>query len=316
MERETDNLSPEGTDDAIPEQADTAPDWDYYDPDDDQDTVEDQDEATDDGTESADEPEEEAEPDAETAEEEPEDDPDEADAEPEIFELADGTKADRDEVIRGYMRQQDYTRKTQEVATKRKEVEANVQRIEGITETFIDHLTTLIPNEPSAQLAYQNPQEYTRQKAAYDAAINQVQKLIEMGGQAKEAKESVSDANRQEVLQAENAKLMEKFPDLAKPEKREHFFKSASEAANELGFSMEELGQVSDHRLFALAHWAKEGMKAAKSRDKAKAKVAKAPPVAQRKPGQGKRSPNRNAEAMRKLNRSGSIRDALAIDFD
>jgi hypothetical protein len=304
-----------GIEAVAPEQNDTVPDYVYHDPDEETGTEEAEDmDTTDDGAESA----EAEEPKEEPAEDEAEaeGDEDETGDKPEVFVLPDGTEADRDEVVRGYLRQQDYTRKTQEVAEKRKKAEAEVQRIEGITEAFIDHLTRLIPSEPDAALAYRDPQAYTRQKAAYDAAIQQVQQLVEMGGQAKEVASSLTESQRTELAQSENARLMEKFPEISKPEARKQFFQSAAEAATEVGFSMEELGDVMDHRLFALAHWANEGMKAAKSRDKAKAKAAKAPPVTPRKPGQGKQKPNRNAEAMRKLQRSGSIRDALAVDFD
>ena len=78
---------------------------------------------------------------------------------------------------------------------------------------------------------------------------------------------------------------------------------------------MDELSGVTDHRMFALAHWANEGMKAAKAREAAKAKVANVPPSAPRKPGQPAQA-SRNTDAMRKLARSGSIRDAVKVDWE
>ena len=113
-----------------------------------------------------------------------------------------------------------------------------------------------------------------------------------------------------------NDKLTNLFPKTATREGRQKFFEDVQSVAGELGYSTDELRGVTDHRLFALAHWAKVGMDAAKAREKAQAKVEKAPPATPRKPGQGAATANRNAEAMRKLGRTGSIKDALAIDWD
>lgn len=303
-----------GTEDVQADQTETAPEWDFFDPDEDTEDTPDTEATDDDGTETDDDPEAtEAETEDEAAEGEEEGE--ESEPEPEYFDLPDGTKVERDEVVKGYLRQSDYTRKSTEVAEMRKALEAENQRIQGITETFVDYLSQMVPQEPDPSLALSDANAYTRQKAQHEAAVAEVKKLIELGEQAEESGNNISEADRQKTLAEENRKLAERFPETATPKGREAFFSGAAEAAKELGFGMDELGQVSDHRMFALAHWANEGMKAAKARDKAKTKAAKAPPATPNKPGQPKRQ-NRNAEAMRKLGRSGSIRDALAIDFD
>ena len=106
------------------------------------------------------------------------------------------------------------------------------------------------------------------------------------------------------------------FPETSGGKTREAFFNGVQSAASDLGFSNAELSAIRDPRVFALAHWAAKGMAAEKARATAKAKVAAAPPATPRKPGQGARQANGNAEAMRKLARSGSLRDALAVDWD
>lgn len=314
MKDEINTPADAGTEDVQTDQTETAPDWDFFDPDEDTEETAETEATDDDGTETDDDPEAtEAKTDDEA--EEGEEEGEEQESEPEYFDLPDGTKVERDEVVKGYLRQSDYTRKSTEVAEYRKSIEAESSRIQGITETFVEHLSKLVPQAPDPELALTDPNAYTRQKAQHEAAVAQVQKLIEVGEQAKEAGEALSEADRQKTLAEENRKLAEKFPATTNPKGRDAFFSGAAEAAKELGFSMEELGQVSDHRMFALAHWANEGMKAAKARDTAKQKAAKAPPATPTKPGQPKKQ-NRNAEAMRKLARSGSIRDALAVDFD
>ncbi len=311
--------TPQGTETVEPVQNDTIPDYVYFDPDEDTEenvqpevTEEDGIETTDDDPETA-----EAATEDETEEGEQEEDGEEED--PTVyFELPDGTKVASDEAVKGYLRQSDYTAKTTEMAEYRKSLEAENTRIQGITEAFIDHLSQMIPAAPEPSLALQDPNAYTAKKAQHEAAVAQIQKLIEIGEQAKEAGNGISAADRQKLVNEENQKLVAKFPEVAKQKGREAFFQTTASAAQQVGFSMDELQGVTDHRLFALAHWADKGMKAEQAKKTAKAKAQKAPPATPSKPGQPTKAQRsrRNAEAMRKLADSGSIYDAMAVDFD
>lgn len=316
MTGETDNASlMDVTDNADPSATDTPESWDYYDPD--EDTVETPEEegTEDEATETETEVEAEVEEDVETADEETEKQPVTA-TEDAVVQLADGETVTVKELAAGRMRQADYTRKTQELGNQRKALEAEAQKLQNITTAFVDHLSNMIPAEPDAQLAYTDPNKYTQQKAQYDAAVAQVQRLIELGSQPKEVTQNMTQEAHQRLLQEENTLLAGKFPETGTQEGRAKFFNEVAETANEVGFTTEELQQVTDHRLFALAHWAKKGMEADKAKTAAKAKAQKAPPATPRKPGQPAKKANGNREAMRKLSRSGSMRDAMAVDFD
>lgn len=319
MASEPDTLPTGGTDNAIPE-SDTAETWDYYDPDEDQDTVEAQPEgATEEGVgeeEKSEAPEDQPEDEA-TSEEE------EADKEAGvefIVKRADGTQTTVAELLKSEFRQADYTRKTQELSNDRKALEADLHRFEGISQAFIDHLSSMVPQEPSPALALTNPGKYTAEKAQYDAAVATVQKLIEIGSKPKEITDARTKEEHSKRIASENAKLADLYPETATKDGREKFFTDVAAAAAEVGFSQKEIASGIDHRLFALAKWAKIGMDADKARKEAKArareKVEKAPPVTPRKPGQSTVKANGNAEAMRKLSRSGSIHDAVAVDWD
>lgn len=318
MTGEPDNLSmPEGTDNADPSATDTPETWDYYDPDEDQDTVEtpEAEGTEDEATETETEAETEVAEEVETPDEEADPEPKLA-TEDAVVQLADGETVTVKDLIAGQMRQADYTRKTQELGNQRKALEAEAQKLQGITEAFVEHLSNMVPPEPDAQLAYTDPTKYTQAKAQYDAAVAQVQKLIELGSQPKEITSNLTQEAHQRILQEENAKLVQRFPETGTKEGRAKFFNGIAEVADEFGFTTDELRQVTDHRVFTLAHWARIGLQAEQAKKAAKAKAQKAPPVAPRKPGQPAKKANRNAEAMRKLSRSGSIRDALAVDFE
>lgn len=233
-----------------------------------------------------------------------------------VVKMADGTEIPVAELKGGYFRQDDYSKKTQALANERKQVEANVERMQRIAEAFVDHVSKLVPEAPEASLALTDPAKYTAMKAQHDAAMAQVNQLIEAASAPREVADTLSQADRQRLLQAENEKLIAAFPETGNTEGRQKFFGEVKSVANELGFTDQELGSIADHRVFALAHWAAKGLAADRASAKAKAKVEKAPPATPRKPGQGARGANRNAEAMRKLARSGSLRDALEVDFE
>lgn len=320
MTDEIDTSALAGTDDAVPDQDGTAEtEWTGYDPDDDDDpdTVDDpEDDATDDGTETDEEDPEGAEDEGEAEGEEDEGD-DEGDA-PEVadIELPDGTKVARDEVVKGYLRQSDYTRKTQEVAQERKGLQERVQSLQNIQSAFIDQIAAMVPKAPDTQLAMTDPNAYTRQKASHEAAMAQVQKIIELGQQPQQIASGLSHEDHRKQALAENERLAERFPETKDPKARKAFFETAMTAGREAGFSDEEMQGIVDHRIFTLAALASEGMKARNARKKANAKAAKAPPVSPRKNTAGKRGATaRNQEAMRRLEKSGKLQDAIGLNI-
>ena len=311
MTEETDN-APEmdATDNFATSTDDNANDFDYFDPDEDQDTE------TAEESDAPDDEAEEGEPEAEADEAETEEAPVVYADETAKVKLADGTETTVAELTQSRMRQSDYTRKTQELANERKTVQADVERMQRITTAFVDHITALVPDAPPASLALSDPGKYTAQKAQHEAAMAQVQQLIEMGDAPKQIGAALSEADNQKQLQEANQRLVEMFPEAAGGATREAFFNGVQSVANDLGFSNADLSSIRDPRIFALAHWAHKGMAADKAKATAKAKVAAAPPATPRKPGQGARQANGNAQAMQKLARSGSLRDALAVDWD
>lgn len=313
MTEETDNApEADATDNFATSTDDNANEFDYFDPDEDQDTE------TDKELDAPDDEEEDGEPEGEADEAEAE-----AEEPPVVYadetakvKLADGSEVTVAELTQSRMRQQDYTRKTQELANERKTVQANVQRMEAITAAFVDRISSLVPDPPPPELIYTDPQKAYQMQQIHERAMKQVEELIAMGDAPKEIGAALSESDNRKQLQEANARLIEMFPETAGGPAREAFFNGVQSVANDLGFSNADLSAVRDPRIFALAHWAHKGMAADKAKATAKAKVAAAPPATPRKPGQGARQANGNAAAMQKLARSGSLRDALAVDWE
>ena len=233
-----------------------------------------------------------------------------------VVKLSDGTEMPVAELKNGYLRQSDFTRKTQELANERKTVSADAERMQRITTAFVDKLTSLVPNPPPTELIYSDPQKAYQMQQIHERAMAQVKELIDLGDAPKEISAAMQGDQVKKHRAAEFQNLVSMFPQVADPAKRVEFITEARSAAMELGWTAEQLDSVDDSKMIGLAHWAAKGMAAEKAKAMAKAKVAAAPPATPRKPGQGARQANGNAEAMRRLTRSGSIHDAVKIDWD
>lgn len=247
-----------------------------------------------------------------------EDDAEANEAEDVVITLKGGEQVKLDELKLGYMRDRDYRHKTTEIANSRRDLESMTTRVANTANAIADFLIAQLPPEPSPALAMQNPTEYTRQKAMYDVALNRVQQVIDLGNEPKAVSGELTQTASEETLAVENARLLESFPNLAKPEAREKFFADAFATARELGWSDEELTGATDHRLFKLAHYARIGLAAEQAKSKALTKVQRAPPAAlkaKQKP-QVAQTVQQSRDAMKRLSKSGSIKDALLIDFD
>ena len=162
-----------------------------------------------------------------------------------------------DELQSGYMRQSDYTRKTQHVAEGRKQAEAELQALAAERQSYADQLAAveaaLQQSEPSQEfwdnLNAEDPLEYVRQREAYrdrKEAMAQVQTEKERVHQEQMA---TLQAQAQERLKQEGQKLLQAIPewrdpDIAQKEKTAVY----TYAQRHLGYTADELQAAGDHR--------------------------------------------------------------------
>jgi len=232
--------------------------------------------------------------------------------------LANGEKVKFADLKESPMLKAHFTRTMQELGNQRRSVGEQATRITGIVDAFTDYLSQQIPDEPSYELAFTDANEYTRQKVIRDAALARVQGLIELGTKAKAESRQLEDAELQTARAEAAQKVADQLPFLRDPVKARQFDKDIAETAARIGYSQEDLSRMTDPRLFLLAHYATEGLRAEAAKQKVQQKVQAAPQVTPAKKAQQKGNPDfiRNKEAMRRLAKSGSIHDAMAIDFD
>lgn len=218
----------------------------------------------------------------------------------------------------GYLRERDYRVKTSEVANKSRSLEELSNRVTGTATAIAEFLISQMPPEPSQALAMQNPGEYVRQKAIFDAATMRVNQILLTANEPKKVVQQLTKEKRDELLRTESEKLAEHFPQTATREGRETFFEQAFDTARDLGFSDDEFRDVTDHRYFMLAHYARLGLQAEQAKKKAMQKVNAAPAPTPKPKAQGPnvQQSRKNQDAMQRLGKTGSMKDALNIDFE
>lgn len=260
----------------------------------------------------------EPESDADEAEDEPEEGQSEEDQDPLVSVKVDGKTLEIpfSEVVKGYQRNADYTRKTTQVAEERRELAREKEALTGQKaqlEEALAHFAVPVEQEPNwADLAMQlHPQEYNRQRAMWD---NQQRQKME----ARRLHQALQQQEHSQTLEAEKAKLLAAFPDWAEPAKFSAAATAMVDVGKDYGFSPEELGQVSDHRLFrALNDLAAFRRMKADSNAAAK-KVASVKPKlpAGSRVSKAQRSEKSRREKMDRLRDTGSVEDAVNLIFN
>lgn len=234
--------------------------------------------------------------------------------------LDSGDKVTLKELKESYFRTKDYTHKTMEVANERKALESTktelVERtkvIDTVAQNLQDYLQSLIPPPPALDLARTNPGEYQYQLALRQNAINELQQLGQMKGAVDDSQRAMSEAELRDYQARESAALVKAMPALADPAKRASFDSLIKATAKDFGFSDEEVSQTHDNRILRLVHFARLGMKAEENRKNASRRI-ETPKVGKAKLAAPVNVENR--KAMHALAKTGSLKDALRVDFD
>jgi hypothetical protein len=252
---------------------------------------------------------------------------------PETFTLTvDGKEVEvtRDELLKGYSRQADYTRKTQALAEDRKAVEAErattaeqVKEAAEARKTYAERLDQLsqalddvTPKEPDWEAVQrERPAEFANLKAQWDLfaqrkeALNAERKRLA----DEDAEKGREDFNK--FVESERVKLHEKMPDLADDEKADGVRDRLWTFAQTVGFDAKEFENIVDHRAFVVLDKAQRYdalvAKGAKAKKKAKPALKAGTPK-----DEGTRKSRAAKEARARLAKSGSVEDAAASLMD
>lgn len=223
----------------------------------------------------------------ETSEADDDEEGDEAEDEDATVDEGDDTadEPDADELKKGYMRQADYTRKTQEIAEQRKQIEAAQQDFQAQAQQQLDALrkaveTYSVPTdeEPNwADLARKlDAKEYNSKRAEWDDKQAKRREAVQLH-------EQMQQVQNRHIITQETQALLDKMPEwrdetVASSEKQ-----GVVEVGREYGFTEDEMAGITDHRMIVALrdlHLAKRTEKAAtqkKAKPARKVKAAAAP---------------------------------------
>jgi hypothetical protein len=242
-----------------------------------------------------------------------------------------------EELVKGYSRTADYTRKTQKLAEERRAFETELVAVTEERKRYADVVTKLeqrleqeSPEPDWAELrATLEPGEFAAQWAEWGQHKEKLEKVKAEAARARElAMQSEAERMTQHLL-SERQKLVEKVPEWKDPQKLEAAYQELLGFAKEAGYTDDELAQVTDHRAVMLMRKAmlydRAVAKAKATKGVKPAAPAPTPSAVQpAKPGPAKPAvpPTQKRavrESMSRLKNSGSTEDAaraiLALDI-
>jgi hypothetical protein len=262
-------------------------------------------------------------PDDESAEEQSEDDEESEEQEqPQTFTVkVDGKEVavTLDELQKGYSRTQDYTRKTQQIAEVRKQVEQETYAVRAERQQYAQLLGALQAqlqvSEPQVDLERlynEDPIEWVRQKEvlrerqekAYAIQAEQ-QRLSQVGQQEQQRA-------MEEHLESQKDALLAALPEWRDPKKAKAEKALVLESAKSVGFSDDDLKSVYDHRLVLLLRKAAMYDQMVSKRQGIKPVVNNGPRPA--KPGAAGRvsTTTESTRAKQRLAKTGRVDDAAS----
>jgi len=236
-----------------------------------------------------------------------------------------------DELLRGYSRQSDYTRKTQELSNDRKQMEelqkqynSEVSTIQAERQQYMESLNQIIANSSAGLDKFANvdwqslkdtdPIEYVTKKEEFREAQEKVQQMQQEQYHAQQRHAEESKKLRTQILQEEHGKLSAALPEWGEPEKQKKMATEIRDYASSQGFSAEEINSLVDHRsLLVLLKASKyDAMQKADVKSK---KLKNKPRVVRPGTGREKRedSKSKRTAKMKRLRNTGHVDDAASI---
>ena len=236
-----------------------------------------------------------------------------------------------DELMKGYSRQSDYTRKTQELSNDRKGMEdlqqkynSEMAQIQAERQQYTEYLNQIVENSMGGLDKYANldwdrlkesdPIEYVTKREEFREAQEKIQA---MRNEQENAQHRLAEESKQlhsNMVMEEHQKLVSAVPEWGEPEKQKELAGTVRKYALSQGFSEEELNSLVDHRSVLVL------MKAAKfdamdNADIKSKKLKNKPKVIRAGKGKtkGENSKSKRTAKMKRLRSSGHVDDAASI---
>lgn len=242
--------------------------------------------------------------------------------------LPDGSEVSVHDLVQGNLRQQDYTRKTQEVAAERarftqgfaqlQQLEQHLANERQMVEAFV---SSVVPQDWTQEQINADPIGYIQAKAAREQVLNYVQQMRQVQAQNAQQLEYQRRQLEAQSEQVEFQRLFQVMPQLNDPQKRQAFADDMLKTAVSYGFTPDEVrSYLRDHRQFQVladaARWQRTmtSKSAAKNKAVTQAQAQRAPVT---KPGKRVATDAGKSAAVKswteQLKRTGSLEAATEL---
>lgn len=254
--------------------------------------------------------------DAEETEEEP--------SEPRKFRVkVDGQDIEvtEDELLKGYSRHADYTRKTQKHSEDVKAFETESSAVREERKQLADQLTqlksaieSLTPAEPDwDKLREENPEEFPTVWAEWQQHKDRLAKLNAKQQEALKKVQEDQAKDFKKYIENEQTALITAIPEWKNPEVAKKEAKELGEYALTLGFSEAEVNSLVDHRPLLMLRKAMLYDKLQQKKPVVKQKIETVKSVTPGAKQKVNRQKSEFAKRSERLKKSGSVKDAAAL---
>lgn len=240
--------------------------------------------------------------------------------EPELFTVSiDGKEAQitREELLAGYQRHADYTRKTQEAAAQRQAAIQEAERIQAERQHYSQQLEQValvlqanLPAPPSEQMLQNDPFGYVQQKELYESRVRQLQSVLAEKQQADAQFQRDQEQHYQRMLGHARQQLLTELPEWKNPEKARAGQREVADHLRTIGYTEAEIAQACDPRAVVMARESMLYRRLVASQPKVNQKLATVPKMV--RPGSAGPAPDQAKALTAKVKRSGG-RDMDAI---
>ena len=235
------------------------------------------------------------------------------------------------ELLKGYSRQSDYTRKTQEISEQRKKAEsvaqmwaAETDQIRNERQQYMQTLQNIIDNSGQQfdqfidvdwdTLKETNPIEYVTKREEYREVQDRIKSLQQQQHAVAQKQTADSAQLHAQTLHQEHQRLVEVLPEWGDPEKQREIGVEIRDYARTQGFADKEISDLIDHRSVLVLRKSMLYDKLNSSDVKSK-KLKNKPRVVRSGKGASKATEKRSirAKSMKRLQQTGHVDDAAAL---
>jgi hypothetical protein len=225
------------------------------------------------------------------------------------------------ELVSGYQKGDDYTKKSQSLAEERKRVEAHaheVQQAMQMKEEYAQRLAqveqVLMSDNESEnldELKENDPIQYAIKVAEQTETNKKINILRQERAKVQQQQQAYQAQQQHAVVQNEAKMLSEKVKEFSDPKKAEQIKNDIRSFGKSVGFSDQELSQVYDHRHVLILQKAMEYDKLQQSKAGVNKKLSNAPKMA--KKGKKVMNADNYTKQKKRLRSSGSLDDATSV---